>query len=139
MLTGLLGSPLPVGSLVVGRGIALGVRLSGLVARRFVRRVAVLLMFITLGGVSFCIATLRVAPLLDLRRRIKAVFGYILDAMIRNGVSLSRSVEAYGSTGLCSQSGACFYLHLLRIFSLYRVLTLANFFAWSGDMHSRRL
>ena len=32
------------------------------------------------------------APLLDMRRRFKAVIG-VLDAMIRNGISLARSVE----------------------------------------------
>ena len=33
-----------------------------------------------------------VAPLLDLRRRLKAVMD-VLDAMIRDGISLARSVE----------------------------------------------
>ena len=32
------------------------------------------------------------APLLDIRRRLKAVMD-VLDAMIRSGISLSRSVE----------------------------------------------
>ena len=33
-----------------------------------------------------------IAPLLDMRRRFRAVVG-VLDAMIRNGISLARSVE----------------------------------------------
>ena len=39
-----------------------------------------------------CIVTSSVAPLLDMRRRFKAVID-VLDDMIRYGVSLARSVE----------------------------------------------
>ena len=42
--------------------------------------------------ISFYIETFLIAPLLDMRRRFKAVMD-LLDAMIRYGVSLSRSVE----------------------------------------------
>ena len=58
---------------------------SSLVVIRFVRLVVMLLMF-------SCIVTLLIAPLLDMSRRIKAVME-LLDAMIRCGVSLSRSIE----------------------------------------------
>ena len=40
----------------------------------------------------FCIVILLSAPLLDLRRRLKAVME-LVDAIIRYGVSLSRSIE----------------------------------------------
>ena len=42
--------------------------------------------------ISFCIVTFLLLLLLDMRRRFKAVMD-ILGAMIRCGVSLSRSVE----------------------------------------------
>ena len=41
---------------------------------------------------SFCIVTLLLLPLLDMRRRFKAVME-LLDTMIRCGVSRSRSLE----------------------------------------------
>ena len=53
------------------------------------------------GGDVFMYRDSSIAPLLDLWR-IKAEKD-ILDAVIRNGESLSRSV-----LGSCSQSGACF-------------------------------
>ena len=55
-----------------------------------------------------------VVPLLDLRRRLKAVMD-LLDAMIRYGVSLSRSVELSAQWDRIIVLGLCFLL-LLMIF-----------------------
>ena len=56
-----------------------------------IRRVAILLMPM-MPVMSFMYRDSSIAPLLDLRRRIKAVMD-VLDSVIRNGVSLARSVE----------------------------------------------
>ena len=62
----------------------------GLAVARFVRFVVMLLMFMMLLIFS-CIETL-LSPLLDMRRRFKAVMD-VLSAMIRYGISIARSVE----------------------------------------------
>ena len=84
------GGPLPCRGLVLGRGAALfrWVQLGGPYVRRARANVADAL---DAADVSLY-RDRSVAPLLDMRRRFKAVMD-LLDAMIRFGVSLSRSVE----------------------------------------------
>ena len=65
--------------------------LVGLVVTRFGKLVVKLLTLMMLL-MFFCIVTLQLLTFLDLRRRFKAVME-LLDAMIRCGVSLSRSLE----------------------------------------------
>ena len=63
----------------------------GLEVVRFAKFIVMLLMFMMLL-VSSCIVTLLLPPLLDMGRRFKAIMD-VLDAMVRYGVSLARSVE----------------------------------------------
>ena len=84
------GGPLPSRGLVLGRGAALfrGVQLGGPWVRRARADVADALD----AADVFLYCDSSVAPLLDMRRRFKAVMD-LLDAMIRYGVSLSLLVE----------------------------------------------
>ena len=84
------GGPLPCRCLVLGRGAALfrRVQLGGPWVRRARANAADALY----AADVFLYRDLSVAPLLDMRRRFKAVMD-VLGAMIRSGVSLSRSVE----------------------------------------------
>ena len=90
------GCPVPSGGLVLGRGCALFrvVQLGGPVVKR-VRGNAV-------DAVDspdvFLYRDSFIAPLLDMRRRFKAVMD-VLGAMIRYGVSLARSVELTDQVG----------------------------------------
>ena len=67
-----------------------------------------------------------VAPLLDLRRRFKAVMD-VLDSMIRNGVLLARSVEPLFN-GIGYSELGLFILLLWRIFVQFTVVVLVSFF-----------
>ena len=84
------GGPLPSRGLVLGRGTALfrWVQLGGPWVRRARANAADALD----AADVFLYRDLSVAPLLDMRRRFKVVMD-LLGAMIRSGVSLSRSVE----------------------------------------------
>ena len=84
------GGPLPSRGLVLGRGAALfrWVQLGGPWVCRARANAADALD----AADVFLYRDLSVAPLLDMRRRFKVVMD-LLDAMIRYGVSLSRSVE----------------------------------------------
>ena len=84
------GGPLPSRGLVLGRGAALfrWVQLGGPWVRRARANAADALD----AADVFLYRDLSVAPLLDMRRRFKVVMD-LLGAMIRSGVSLSRSVE----------------------------------------------
>ena len=84
------GGPIPSHGLVLGRGVARfrRVRLGGGKVRR-VRRNAV---DVHDAADVFLYRDSSISPLLDLRRRFKAVMD-ILAAMIRHGISLARSVE----------------------------------------------
>ena len=81
------GGPVPFASLILGRGSALlrSVQLGGPRVRRARNNVAD-------AADVFLYRDCSLAPLLDVRRRFKAVMD-VLDSMIRNGVSLSSSVE----------------------------------------------
>ena len=84
------GGPLPSWGLVLGKGSAMFrvVRLGGHPVRK--ARGDVADVHDAAGVFSYRYASL--APLLDMRRSFKAVID-VLDAMIRSGISLSRSVE----------------------------------------------
>ena len=79
------GGPAPCQGLVLGRGVA---RLGSHKVRK-VRGGAV---DVHDAADVFLYRDSSIAPLLDMRRRFRAVMG-VLDAMIRSGISLSRSVE----------------------------------------------
>ena len=68
-----------------------------------------------------------IAPLLDMRRRFKTVMD-VLDAMIRNGVFLSRSVELTAQWDRMLAIGPL-YLVTLMILVFVGVLVLVSFFA----------
>ena len=72
------GGPVPEKGLIMGRCTARKARRNAADAHE--------------GGDVFMYRDSSPAPLLDLRRRIKAVMD-VLDAMIRHGISLARSVE----------------------------------------------
>ena len=84
------GGPRPCHGLVLGRGVARfrRVRLGGCRVRK-VRRNAV---DVHDAADVFLYRDASIAPVLDMRRRIRAVMD-VLGAMIRDGVSLARSVE----------------------------------------------
>ena len=82
------GGPLPSRGLV---GVLPLLELLSLVVIRFGKLVAMLLTLMMLL-MSFLYRDSSIAPLLDMRRRFKAVME-LLDAIIRCGVSLSRSLE----------------------------------------------
>ena len=86
------GGSLPSRGLVLGRGSALFrvVRLGGHQVRKAQANVADALD--AADVFLYRDASISIAPLLDLRRRFKAVVD-VLGAMIRSGISLSRSVE----------------------------------------------
>ena len=84
------GGPAPCQGLVLGRGLARfrRVRLGGYKVRK-VRCIAV---DVHDAADVFLYRDSSIAPLLDMRRRFKAVID-VLDAMIRSGISLARSVD----------------------------------------------
>ena len=84
------GGPLPSRSLVLGRSSALFrvVRLGGHSVRKARGNVA----DVRDATDVFLYRDASLAPLLDMRRRFKAVMD-VVDAMIRSGISLSQSVE----------------------------------------------
>ena len=84
------GGPVPERCLIMGRGTARmrTVRFGGPMKRPYRRNVA----DAQEGGEVFLNRNSSAAPLLDLRRRLKAVMD-VPDVMIRDGVSLARSEE----------------------------------------------
>ena len=84
------GGPAPCQGLVLGRGMALfrRVRLGG----HKVRKVRSNTVDVHDAADVFLYRDSSISPLLDMRRRLKAVMD-VLDAMIRYGISLARSVE----------------------------------------------
>ena len=84
--------------------------------------------------ISFYFVTFSIAPLLDIRRRFKAVMD-LLDAMIRYGVSLSRSVELTAQWDKILALGPV-YLVTLDDLSVGRDLGIGAFFDAAADVHS---
>ena len=84
------GGPAPCHGVVLGRGLARfrRVRLGG----KKVRKVRCGAVDVHDAADVFLYRDSSISPLLDMRRRLKAVID-VLDAMIRHGISLARSVE----------------------------------------------
>ena len=99
------GGPLPSRGLVLGRGAALfrRVQLGG----HWVRRAGANAADALDAADIFLYRDFSIALLLDMRRRFKAVMD-LLDAMIRYGVSLSRSVELTAQWNLIIALGAMY-------------------------------
>ena len=98
------GGPLPSKGFGSWQEVVLCFVLFSLVVLGFAELVLMLLMLLMLL-MSFLYCDSSVAPLLDMRRRFKAVMD-VLGAMIRHGVSLSRSVELTAQWDKDSCSGA---------------------------------
>ena len=127
------GGPLPSRGLVLGRGAALfrWVQLSGPWVRRAWANAADALD----AADVFLYRDLSVAPLLDMRRRFKVVMD-LLGAMIRSGVSLSRSVELTAQWDQILTLGPVFPVTLDDL-SVDRGLGIGAFFDVASDVHRR--
>ena len=127
------GGPLPSRGLVLGRGSALlrVVQLGGPRVRRARANVADALD--TADVLLYCDSF--VAPLLHMRRRFKAVID-VLGAMIRSGISLSRSVELTAQWDRILALGPLYPVTLDDL-SLDRDLGIGAFFHAASDVHRR--
>ena len=129
----LAGGPRPCHGFVLGRGVARfrRVRLGGCRIRK-VRRNAV---DVHDAADVFLYRDASIAPLLDMRRRIRAVMD-VLGAMIRNGISLARSVELTCQWGRILAIGP---LHPVTFgdFELVRGAGIGEFHRIISDLHRR--
>ena len=127
------GGPLPAKGLVLGRGSAVlrVVQLGGPRVRRARADVADAL---DAADVFLCCDS-SVALLLDMRRRFKAVMD-VLGAMIRHGVSLSRSVELTAQWDRVLALGPIYPVTLDDL-SLDRASDIVAFFHAASDVHRR--
>ena len=125
------GGPAPCHGLVLGRGIARfrHVRLGGFKVRK-VRCNAV---DVHDAADVFLYRDASIAPLLDMRRRFKAVMD-VLSAMIRNGISLARSVELTAQWDRILAIGP---LHPVTIgdLDMVRGVGLGEFYRVVSDVH----
>ena len=127
------GGPLPPRGLVLGRGAALfrWVQLGGPRVRCARANVADALD----AADVFLFRDRSVAPLLDMRRRFKVVMD-LLGAMIRSGVSLSRSVELTIQWDQILALGPMFPVTLEDL-SVDRGLGIGALFEVASDVHRR--
>ena len=127
------GGPLPSSGLVLGRGSALlrVVQLGGPRVRR--ARASVADALDAADVFLYCHSS--VAPLFDMRRRFKAVMD-VLDAMIRYGVSLSRSVELTAQWDLILAPGPAYPVTLDDL-SAGCNLGIGALFHAASDVHRR--
>ena len=127
------GGPLPAKGLVLGRGSALlrVVQPGGPRVRKARANVAYALD----ASDVFLYCDSSVAPLLDKRRRFKAVMD-LLDAMIRHGVSLSRSLELTAKWDKVLALGPM-YPATLDDLSFNRDLGIGAFFHVASGVHRR--
>ena len=127
------GGPAPCQGLVLGRGLARfrRVRLGGYKVRK-IRRNAV---DVHDAADVFLYLDSSIAPLLDMRRRFKAVMD-VLGAMIRHGVSLARSVELTAQSDKILSIGP---LHLVTFddFRAVEGFGLGDFHRVVSDVHHR--
>ena len=125
------GGPDPCHGLVLGRGVARfrHVRLGGCKVRK-VRRNAV-----DVHDAADVYRDASIAPLLDMRRRIRAVMD-VLGAMIRDGVSLARSVELTCQWGRILAIGP---LHPVTFgdFDMIQGVGIGEFHRIVSDLHRR--
>ena len=121
------GGPLPSRCLVLGRSSAVFrvVRLGGHPVRKARANAADVFLY----------RDSSIAPLLDMRRRFKAVMD-VLGAMIRYGVSLSRSVELTVQWDKILALGPMYPVTLDDL-SLDRALDVGAFFHAASDVHRR--
>ena len=77
-----------------------------------------------------------IAPLLDMRRRFKAVMD-VLDAMIRSGVSLARSVELTAQCDSILAAGTLYHPVTLDDLGADRGLGIGDFYRVVSDVHHR--
>ena len=127
------GGPLPTRGLVLGRGSAVlrVVQLGGPRVRRARANVADALD----AADVFLYLDSSVASLLDMRRRFKAVMD-VLGAMIRHGVSFSRSVELTAQWDKILALGPMYPVTLDDL-SFDRALDAGAFFHAASDVHRR--
>ena len=130
---GLLVAPFWRGALLLGVA-PLGLGWSGLVGPRSVRIVAMLLMPMMLV-MFFMYRDSSIAPLLEMRRRFKAVMD-VLDYIFRNGTSLSRSVELTVQWDRILAAGPV-YLVTLEDFRAVQDQGLGHFLRTVSDVHHR--
>ena len=129
------GGPLPSRGLVLGRGSAMFrvVRLGG----HPVRKARGYAADVHDAACVFLYRDASLAPLLDMRRRFKAVMD-VLDAMIRSGISLSRSVELTAQLDKILALGP---LHLVTLavldLSFDRGMGVGAFFHAASGVHRR--
>ena len=127
------GGPHPCHGLVLGRGVARfrRVRLGGCRVRK-VRRNAV---DVHDAADVFLYRDASIAPVLDMRRRIRAVMD-VLGAMIRDGVSLARSVELTCQWGKILAIGP---LHPVTFgdFDMIQGVGIGEFHRIISDLHRR--
>ena len=123
--------PVPERGLVLGRGCArFGiVRLGGIKVRKVRSNAADAL---DAGDVFMC-RDLSIAPVLDVRRRVKAVMD-VLDSMIRSGVTLARSIKLTVQWEEILRAGL---VHLVTLVDLQSVQGggLGEFRRIAGDFH----
>ena len=127
------GGPLPSEGLVLGRGGAL-FRVVGLGGPQVGKARANVADALDAADV-FLYRDSSIAPLLDMRRRFKAVVD-VLGAMIRSGISLSRSVELTVQWDRILSLGPL-YLVTLDDLSVDRGMGLGAFFQAASDVHRR--
>ena len=127
------GGPFPSKGLVLGRGAASfrRVQLGGPWVRRARANAADALD----AADVFLYRDRSIAPLLDMRRRLKAVMD-LLDAMVRYGVSFSRSVELTAQWDQILALGPVFPVTLDDL-SVDRGLGIGALFAVASDVHRR--
>ena len=127
------GGPLPFRGLILGMGAASfrRVQLGG----PWVRRARANVADAHDAADVFLYRDLSVAPLLDMRRRFKAVMD-LLDAMIRYGVSLSRSVELTAQWDQILALGPVYPVTLDDL-SFGRDLGFGAFFHAAAGVHRR--
>ena len=127
------GGPLLSGGLILGRCAALFrmVQCGGPRVRRARANAADALD----AADIFLYRDFSLAPLLDMRRRFKAVMD-LLDAMIRNGVSLSRSVELTAQWDRILALGPMYPVTLDDL-SVGRALDFGAFFHVASGVHRR--
>ena len=117
----------------MGRGRALFriVRLGG----HKVRKVRDTASDVVDGAGVFLYRDSSIAPLLDMRRRLKAVMG-VLDAMIRSGVSFARSVELTAQWDKIPAVGPCYFVTHDDLGAVWR-LGIGEFHHVVSDLHHR--
>ena len=127
------GGPLPSKGLVLGWGAALfrRVQLGG----HWVRRARANAADALCAADVFLFRDFSLAPLLDMRRRFKAVMD-LLDSMIRHGVSLSRSVELTAQWDRILALGPMYPVTLDDL-SVGRALDIGAFFYAAAGVHRR--